>query len=149
MPPGDDPAGVMARPARWVYLALGWGFFGLGVAGALLPVIPATPFMLLALWAFSRSSPRLEAWLLAHRVFGPPLRRWREHRVIPLSAKLVAWTSMAVSLGGMIFGARAPWWTVVIAASVMAYGAWFIARCPSRPPAAAGPTPAEGAGPPR
>lgn len=132
---------AMARPFRWAYLALGWLFFGLGVAGVFLPVVPATPFMLLALWAFSRSSARLEAWLLGHPRFGPPLVRWKEHRVIPLRVKLVAWISMAASLALMVFVSRVAWWAVAAAALIMAYGAWFIARCPSRPPAVTTPTP--------
>jgi len=124
-------------PVRWVYLLLGWVFFGLGVAGIVLPVVPATPFMLLALWAFSKGSPRLEAWLLAHRFFGASLRAWKAHRVIPLRAKLIAWGSMLASLGYMLFWSHPAWWIIGLAAVLMAYGAWFIARCPSRPPAKA------------
>jgi uncharacterized membrane protein YbaN (DUF454 family) len=124
-PTGDDatpaqPAPIRSRSLRWLYLALGGLFFGLGVIGVLLPLVPTTPFMLLALWAFTRSSRRLESWLLAHRRFGPPLRRWREHRVVPLRAKLVAWGSMALSLTWM--------------AVLMAYAVWFVARLPSKPP---------------
>ena len=104
----DAPPPVAALPvarsrtARVVWAIVGWGFFALGIIGAMLPVMPTTVFMLLAAWAFSRSSKRLEAWLLAHRRFGPPLVRWRQHRVIPLSAKLLAWGSMAVSLAVLI-----------------------------------------------
>jgi uncharacterized protein len=127
-------------PIRWVYLGLGWIFFGLGVAGIVLPVLPATPFMLLALWGFSKSSPRLEAWLLAHRVFGASLRAWKAHRVIPLRAKLVAWGSMIASLVWMIFVSHTAWWIVGVSAALMAYGAWFVGSCPSKPPAAEEPT---------
>ena len=126
------PSGI--APVRWVYLLLGWTFFGIGVAGIVLPVVPATPFMLLALWGFSRSSPRLEAWLLAHRVFGASLRAWKAYRVIPLRGKLVAWISMVASLVWMIFVTQLAWWIIGLSAALMAYGAWFVARCPSRPP---------------
>ncbi|MBE7452025.1 MAG: YbaN family protein [Kofleriaceae bacterium] len=124
-------------PVRWVYLLLGWAFFAIGVAGIVLPVVPATPFMLLALWGFSRSSPRLEAWLLAHRHFGAPLRAWKAHRVIPWRGKLVAWASMIGSLLYMLAWSQPAWWVIALAAALMAYGAWFIARCPSYPPPAA------------
>ncbi len=86
------------RAVRWAYLGLGWCFFGLGVIGVILPVIPGTPLMLVALWAFTRGSTRLEHWLLQHRWFGAPLRAWRLGRVVPLSVKLTAWFSMAASL---------------------------------------------------
>jgi uncharacterized membrane protein YbaN (DUF454 family) len=121
-------------PLRWVYLLLGWVFFGLGVAGIFLPLVPATPFMLLAVWGWSRSSPRLEGWLLAHRVFGASLRHWKAHRVIPLRAKLIAWGSMLASLVWMLFVSHPAWWIVAAGTALMGYGAWFIARCPSRPP---------------
>jgi len=126
---------AVVAPLRWFYVALGWVFFGLGVAGVILPAVPATPFMLLALWAWSRSSPRLEAWLLGHRVFGPPLRAWKAHRVISWKAKAISWTSMATSLVYLIFFRHAAWWILAITIPVMAYGVWFMARCPSRPPA--------------
>jgi uncharacterized membrane protein YbaN (DUF454 family) len=125
---------MAVAPVRWAYLLLGWCFFGLGVAGIALPLVPTTPFMLLALWAFSRSSPRLEAWLFGHRLFGAPLRAWREDRVIPLRAKLLAWGSMVASLTYLILAGR-PLWITGLAAALMAYGAQFVARCPSRPPA--------------
>jgi uncharacterized membrane protein YbaN (DUF454 family) len=121
-------------PVRWIYLLLGWVFFGLGVAGIFLPVLPATPFMLLAVGSWSRSSPRLEKWLLAHRVFGASLRQWKAHRVIPLRAKLIAWGSMLASLVWMLFVSHPAWWVIAAGAALMAYGAWFIARCPSRAP---------------
>jgi uncharacterized protein len=120
--------------SRWIYWLLGWTFFGLGIAGALLPVLPTTPFMLLALWGFSRSSPRLEAWLLDHKTFGPSLRAWRHHRVVPWRAKIIAWSSMAASLIYMIFFRHPAWWISAATAALMAYAVWYVARCPSAPP---------------
>ena len=126
-------------PVRWLYLLLGWMFFAIGVAGVVLPAVPATPFMLLALWSWSRSSPRLEAWLLAHRVFGPTLRAWRAHRVISWKAKAVAWVSMAASLTYLVWWKDTAWWILAITIALMAYGVWFMARCPSRPPSTTSP----------
>lgn len=120
---------------RAVYLAIGLLCVGLGVLGAFLPVLPTTPFLLISVWAFSTSSPRLERWLLEHRRFGPPLVAWRRDRVIPLAAKLTAWGSMAASLTLMIV-AGASWIALAGAGSVMAIGAIYIARKPSRAPAA-------------
>jgi uncharacterized protein len=119
---------------RWIYWLLGWLFFGLGIVGAFLPVLPTTPFMLLSLWGFSKSSPRLERWLLSHRIFGPSLRAWRAHRVVPWRAKLIAWTSMAASLLYMIFFRHPAWWVTTSTVALMGYAVWYVAHCPSYPP---------------
>jgi uncharacterized membrane protein YbaN (DUF454 family) len=119
---------------RWALFVLGWLFFGLGVLGAFLPVLPTTPFMLLALWAFSKSSQRFHDWLRNHRVFGPPLQRWDRDHVVPLWAKAVAMSSMAASLAWVTFAMDAPWYAIAGMAAVMAAGVAYVARFPSRPP---------------
>jgi uncharacterized membrane protein YbaN (DUF454 family) len=131
---------IGAPSLRLVYLGLGWVFLALGAAGTVLPVLPTTPFLILALGAFSRSSARLERWLLAHPTFGPALALWRSHRVVPLRAKLISWTSMAVSLGFMTFGARLSWPVLLVTAAIMAIGVVYVARCPSRVEDAPDPT---------
>jgi len=118
---------------RAAYLAIGLLCVGLGVLGVFLPVLPTTPFLLISLWAFSRSSVRLERWLLEHKRFGPRLLAWRLHRVIPLPAKLAAWGSMVASLTLMIVTGRSVI-AIAGAASVMAIGATYVASRPSRPP---------------
>jgi uncharacterized protein len=75
---------------RSVYFVLGFLFVALGFTGAFLPVLPTTPFLILATACFARSSPRLENWLLSHPRFGPSLRAWQEHGAIPLRAKRLA-----------------------------------------------------------
>jgi uncharacterized membrane protein YbaN (DUF454 family) len=122
----------LPRNQRWAFFGLGWVFFGLGVAGILLPVVPTTPFMLLALWAFSRSSRRFHDWLYHHRVFGPPLQRWRRERVVPWWTKAIALTSMAASMAYVALILRPPWYGVVATAAVIAAGATYIARIPTR-----------------
>jgi uncharacterized protein len=119
--------------ARALYLVIGLLCVGLGAVGAFLPVLPTTPFMILAAAMFAKSSVRLERWLLDHKRFGPPLRAWRAHRVIPLRVKLVSWISMLVSLVLMMLTGR--WLAVAAAAVVMAIGAIYVARCPSTIPA--------------
>jgi hypothetical protein len=117
-----------------LYFGLAWVCFGLGAVGAVLPVLPTTPFMLLALWAFSRSSARFHRWLYHHRVFGPRLHEWHSDRVVPLPVKLTAWTTMAASLALMIGVARVAWPVWSGAAALMLVGAIYLVRCPHRPP---------------
>jgi hypothetical protein len=117
---------------------MGWLFFALGIIGAVLPLIPTTPFMLLAAWAFGNSSPGFERWLLEHRWFGEGIKRWRAHRVVPLRVKLVSWTTMAVTFVLSVSSGRLSWWALAAQAALMAYGAWFLARLPSTVPHAAG-----------
>ena len=122
----------MMRP---LYFLLGWCFFGLGAVGTVVPGLPTTPFMLLALWAFSKSSQRFHDWLYTHRLFGPPLQQWRIHRVIPGKAKLLAVVTMAVSLVYLVFFTGISVWLKVLTALVMLFGAAFILSKPSRAPA--------------
>jgi len=82
---------------RYVYLGLGLVFVALGVIGAFLPVLPTTPFLIVAAACFALSSPRLESWLLNHPQFGPMLRAWREHGAIPRKAKLMALSGVSIS----------------------------------------------------
>jgi len=118
---------------------LGWLFFGLGVLGAVLPVLPTTPFMLLAAWAFSNSSRRFEHWLLEHRWFGPGVKRWRAHRVVPARVKRVSYATMLVTFTLSLASGRLSWWALLAQAALMAYGAWFIWRLPSKVPETATP----------
>ncbi|HVL08431.1 MAG TPA: YbaN family protein [Burkholderiaceae bacterium] len=97
-----------SRGARIAWMVLGWLALLAGAIGVFLPVLPTTPFVLLAAACFARGSPRFYFWLSSHRVFGPLLRDWQTHRSIPRRAKQLAigmmWTSMAIS--GWLFRER-------------------------------------------
>ena len=86
---------------RKLYVVAGLGFTGLAVLGVALPVLPTTPFLLLASACFARSSPRLLQWLRSSKLFGPLLSDWERERGIRLSVKVGAYGSVviAVALG--------------------------------------------------
>ena len=87
-----------SRAVRLLFLALGFVFAGLGVLGAFLPVLPTTPFMLLAAACFARASARFYNWLLNNGTFGPLIVEWRRHRSIPYRTKLWAIALMSGTL---------------------------------------------------
>jgi len=88
---------------KYFYLMLGWLFFATGVIGAFLPVLPTTIFMILALWAFSKSSDKFHQWLYTHKIFGPPLQQWQQYKVIPIRAKILAVIMISASMGYLYF----------------------------------------------
>jgi len=67
------------------------------MAGVFLPLLPTTPFLLVAAWAAAKSSPRLHRWLYSHPRFGPVLCAWRDEGAVPTRAKLLATITMLVS----------------------------------------------------
>ena len=75
--------------SKTILLTLGWICVGLGFVGIFVPGLPTTIFLIIALWAFTKSSKRLRNWLLNHKRFGPILRNWQEHRVVPIRAKIL------------------------------------------------------------
>ena len=82
-----------------IYRALGFLFLGIGVAGIFLPLLPATPFVLLAAACFARSSEKWHRWMLANDTFGPMIRNWERNRCVSCRVKLVAIASM-IAVGG-------------------------------------------------
>lgn len=82
---------------KTAYRILAYISLSLGVAGIALPLLPTTPFVLLAAWCASRSSPAFEAWLHGHRTFGPVIRNWQERRAVPERAKWLALLLLATS----------------------------------------------------
>ncbi|MDR0808418.1 MAG: YbaN family protein [Gemmobacter sp.] len=118
---------------RPLWLVAGLAFAGIGIVGIVVPLLPTTPFMILAAACFARSSPRLHDWLWHHRVFGPAIRDWREHRAIPPVAKRASVAAMAAAFGiSLILGVKG-WVLLAQAVVLMVMGGWIWSR-PSPPP---------------
>jgi len=86
---------------RWLLLGIGWLSVALGVIGIFLPVLPTTPFLLLAAACFVRSSRRVYIWLVTHPHLGPWIRDYLDGEGIPFKAKAWAiglmWASILLS----------------------------------------------------
>ena len=89
----------MMAPARRVALiVVGFISLFLGGLGIFIPLLPTTPFVLVAAFAFANSSETLHQWLLDHNVFGPLINNWRRHRSISRTTKVMSILSMLVIL---------------------------------------------------
>lgn len=127
---------------RVLWLCLGCLMLALGVIGAFLPIMPTTIFLILAVACFSRSSPRLEKWLLESPTYGPALRAWRDQGAVSRKGKTYACLGMAV--GYVLF-----WWgahpsgrlAAAVAVFFVASAAYVVTRPSPREPGPGGEPP--------
>lgn len=131
-----SPPAMAASALRFAYLVLGLLSLGLGLLGALLPVVPTVPFVLLAAFFLSRSSPALHRRLREHRLFGPALRRWEDGGRISRPTK---WTATAFLTVALVLqatvGGLPPWGlalSFVVVGSVLAF-LWSRPEDPPQP----------------
>jgi uncharacterized protein len=120
--------------SRYFWLAFGFLATGCAIVGAVLPLVPTTPFLLLAAYAFARSSPRFHGWLVNHRRFGPLIQNWQRSGSIDPRSKRLAVAMMALALlSSWLIGASAR--ILIIQAVVLAGSAAFILTRPDGPAA--------------
>ena len=120
-----------SRLMRAVFLGLGIVALLLAVAGIFLPMLPTTPFVLLAAACFARGSEYLHDKMLAHRIAGPIIREWHEHRSMPPGVKPWAFLLMGLSFGASILLMETPWHRAMLAAIGIVL-AFFLWRVPVR-----------------
>ena len=126
----DQPQGPLAT--RLVWFVVGIASLAAATVGVLLPLIPTTPFVILAAFAFMKSSRRLHDWLITHRIFGPVILDWRKHGAISKPAKTIAIGSMA---GIFVISLALQMPAIVLApqAFVLSVCAWFVGSRPVPP----------------
>jgi uncharacterized membrane protein YbaN (DUF454 family) len=117
---------------RWLFLTLGWLFFVLGIVGALLPVMPTAPFILLAAGCWARSSRRFHFWLINHKFFGKFVRDWENNHAVPYYAKWLATIMMAISTSMLFYRLPADMmWMAWAVAAVCSGVAVYLFRLPN------------------
>lgn len=117
---------------RAIWLTGGLTSLVLGLVGAVLPLLPTVPFMLLAAFCFARSSPRMHDWLTTHPRLGPPIDDWRRHRAIGRRGKrLATWSVVAAFSLSVWFGA--PAWALGLQAVALSGVMLFIWTRPDGP----------------
>lgn len=97
------------RSVRYLLLTIGWLSVALGVIGIFLPVLPTTPFLLLAAACFMRSSRRFYLWLVTHPRLGPWIRDYLDGQGIPLKGKVYALALMWASIAFSCYLVPLPW----------------------------------------
>lgn len=115
--------------ARLLLLAAGWLSLTLGVIGIVVPLMPTTVFVLLAAYCFARSSERFHDWLLAHRVFGPMVRNFRDGRGLPRAARFRAVALLWMTLGVSMW-LLAAWWSAGLLVAVGVVLTVYLYRLP-------------------
>ncbi len=98
-----EPRLTGRRWLRWLLIAAGSLATGLGIAGFFLPLLPSTPFFLLAAACYGKSSKRAYRWLMTNRLFGKQLRYYRDHRGATRRSKAIAITTIALGIGSTLF----------------------------------------------
>lgn len=113
-------------------IVVGFVCLALGAIGIFVPLLPTTPLILVAAFAFANSSETLHQWLLDHNVFGPLIDNWRRHRAISRNAKIMSVVSMvAILVISWLLGVAAPF--IAVQAIVLGGAAAFILTRPTYP----------------
>jgi uncharacterized protein len=122
---------MKSRTGRYLMIVFGWICVGVGLIGIVVPGLPTTVFLLIAAWAFSRSSERFQRWLVEHPRLGPPITAWRDRGAIPLKAKVLAVIMMSASLAIIIFYGGGGWIFPTVVGAIMAGAAAYVISRPN------------------
>lgn len=109
---------------RFLWLAAGFTSVGIGIVAFFVPLLPSTVFLLIATYAFARSSEHFHNWITTHPQFGPPIANWHNGRVIERSTKILATVSIAIAMMIPILVGLPTWipiTTVLILSAVLTY----------------------------
>lgn len=123
---------VLTRTARFIWLLVGLLALALGALGIALPLLPTTPFILVAAVAFARSSKRLHFWLVNHPVFGALIDNWQRYGAISRRAKVLSVVSM-IALPVISLAMAAPGAVIVVQVLVLGMAAAFVLTRPEPP----------------
>jgi uncharacterized membrane protein YbaN (DUF454 family) len=123
---------MVSHAKRIVLILIGLASLALGALGIFLPLLPTTPFVLLAAFAFANSSEKLHQWLLDHDIFGPLIENWRRYGAISRPTKILSLVSM-VAIVLISWAIGAPTYVIVVQTIVLSMSATFIVTRPLPP----------------
>lgn len=117
---------------RLPWLLAGLAFIAVGAIGVILPLLPTTPFLLLAAYCFTRSSPRMHRWLHSHATFGPLVNNWNQYGSIDRRSKRIAIIVILLTpVITVMIGV--PWWALAFQLLVLGFAATFVLTRPDPP----------------
>lgn len=117
------------RLPRWLYTVIGLLFVALATAGVVLPILPTTPFLIVAGACFAKSSPRLHRWLLNNPTFGPLIYHWQTTRSIPRKAKRIAIVSIVLTCAWSCY-VLPVWYLKLLVILLVSWPIYFLAGLP-------------------
>jgi len=124
----------MSRSKRIFLITLGSLCVALAAVGTFIPVLPTTPFLLLAAYFYARSSRRFYTWLITNRWFGAYLRNYREGLGLPLRHKVITIALVWLSIGSALLFVVEAWWLRVLLLAIAAGVTHHIARIKTAAP---------------
>jgi uncharacterized protein len=117
---------VIEKITQHFYKLLGFMFMALATLGLFLPLLPTTPFLLIAVGCFAKSSEKWHQWLISNRIFGPIIKNWDEKKCISYSTKIVAILSIVLFGGCSILFAVTDIYLKIMGALIIAIGLYFV-----------------------
>ena len=122
---------VSSPLARCGLMAFGWICVAIGLVAVVVPGLPTTVFMLMAAWAFSKSSERFGRWIVDHPRIGPTVAAWRESGAVPLKAKILAVSMMGGSFVWIVIFVAHGWVMPAVVGAVMAGSSVYLVSRPT------------------
>ena len=111
---------------KYLFIILGSLSLALGIIGIILPILPTTPFLLLSAALYIRSSEKLYLWLINQKYLGTYIRNFREHKAIPLRAKIISITLIWITLIYCTLIVSELWWVKAAFITLAATISWHI-----------------------
>lgn len=118
---------------KWLLLLLAWIFFGLGIVGAFLPILPTTPFLLLSAFLFSKSSPRFHKMVMNLPYAGEAMADWQDKRVIRPRAKFFCAVMVSFSIFMFWYVPQIPFYLKIILSLILTSVGIFVISQKSSP----------------
>ena len=122
---------IVSRFLRFLLITIGLASTGLGIIGIFVPLLPTTPFLLLAAACFARSSERFHSWLVNHNRLGPIIRGYLDGSGIPLRAKRIAIALVWLTLPPSALLLVPPVWAKTLLVLLAISITWYLLRLPT------------------